>query len=162
MGWEGGSSSSLEREQRIDTLCSQTQPVPGSSAAEPHSQRSHLGQCLGWDHIPGAPGTASDMEGLECVHQSRSVLGQALGHPSPPRESPDEPLEARPRAALFGRAQAPGMDAKGKPGVLGFGTAPEWVKLLISAFPPRSPPHPSSQPCWTPSIPAAMAGTLWS
>lgn len=76
--------------------------------------------------------------------------------PAHPRNHWMSPLEAGPRAA-----QAPGGDAKGKPGVLGFGTAPEWTTLLISAFPPHSPPHPSSQLCWTLSIPAAMTGTLW-
>lgn len=54
LGWEGGNSSSLEGEQRVVTLCSQTQPVPGSKAAEPRSQCSRLGRCLGWDHTPGA------------------------------------------------------------------------------------------------------------
>lgn len=161
LGWEGGNSSSLEGEQRIDTLCSQTQPVPGSNAAELCSQCSHLGQRLGWDHTPEA-----HMEWPQ-TQRGWSVSIRASVHsdrprvtPRPPQTSLDEPLEAQPRA-LFSRAQAPGADAKGKPGVLGLGTAPEWMTLLIPAFPPHSPPHPSLQSCWTPSIPAAMAGTLW-
>lgn len=50
---EGGNSSSLEGEQRIDTFCSQTQPVPGSNAADPYP--SALGQCLEWAQSPEAP-----------------------------------------------------------------------------------------------------------